>query len=368
MKIIYLECTMGAAGDMLMSALLELLDDKDAVGRELNSRGLPEVTVTWEPSVKSGIAGTHITVEIHGEVEVPGPHHKHELDHRHVTLEQINQIIMDLPVSDFVRANALAVYNIIAEAEAKAHGKEVEEIHFHEVGSMDAVTDIVGVTMLLERLSPDQIVVSPVHVGSGQVFTVHGTLPVPAPATAYILLGIPTYGTDISGELCTPTGAALLRHYAHSFGKMPLMVTEKIGYGMGTKNFAAANCVRAFWGSAPGEAGMTDRVSELRCNVYDMTPEAIGHAVDKLMESGALDVTVQPVIMKKNRPGSVISVLCPAGEEDRMAEALFRHTATLGIRRFDCDRYKLARRTVSVQTDLGSVRGKISEGFGVSRI
>ena len=255
MKIIYLECTMGAAGDMLMSALLELLDDKDAFVRELNNLGLPEVAVTWGTVCEKRHCGNacHRRNPRRSGSARPAPQALNMITAMS-TLEQINQIIMDLPVSDFVRANALAVYNIIAEAEAKAHGKEVEEIHFHEVGSMDAVTDIVGVTMLLERLSPDQIVVSPVHVGSGQVFTVHGTLPVPAPATAYILLGIP------HTEPTSPA-SSVRRQAPHCSATTPIHLGKcpdgrgKDRLRNGHKEFCSRQLRQGILGSAPGEAG-----------------------------------------------------------------------------------------------------------------
>lgn len=366
MKILFLECNMGAAGDMLMSALYELIDDKEDFLNTMNSLGLPDIAVTAETSVKCGISGTHISVTIHGEEESPGHHHKHETAHR--SMDDITRIIHALPVSDFVKEHACAVYALIAEAESTVHNKPVSEVHFHEVGALDAIVDIVGVCVLLELLSPEKILVSPIHVGSGQVFSAHGTLPVPAPATAYILRGVPTYGTDISGELCTPTGAALLHHFAGEFGKMPMMKTEKVGYGMGKKNFSAANCVRSFYGDAYDKNVASETAVELRCNVDDMTPEAVGYANELLLGCGALDCSVQSIYMKKNRPGFVISVLCFPEDADKLTQLLFKHTTTIGVRRFSCERYVLNRRNKVRETSFGPVSIKYSEGFGSTKV
>lgn len=255
MKTLYIECNMGAAGDMLMAALLELLDDKEKFIEDINCIGLADVSVSALPSVKCGVSGTNISVLIRGAEEESHDHdHHHENphggEHEHSDFHHIEHLISHLKVSDKVKKDASAIYNIIAEAESEVHGKPVSEVHFHEVGAMDAVADIVGVCMLIERLAPDEIIVSPIHVGSGNVRCSHGILPVPAPATALILRGIPVYGGTIKGELCTPTGAALLKYFADEFGAMPAFAYDKIGYGMGKKDFEAANCVRAYLGES----------------------------------------------------------------------------------------------------------------------
>ena len=262
-------------------------------------------------------------------------------------------------------SNALSVYQSIAQAESKAHGKPVEEIHFHEVGAMDAVADVVGVCMLMDRLKADQVCASPVHVGSGHVHCAHGILPVPAPATADLLRGIPSYGGEIQGELCTPTGAALLRQFVTKFGPMPQMAVEKIGYGMGSKEFPMANCVRAMLGQMEENPG--DQVAELQCNLDDMTPEDVGYAVEVLLENGALDVYTTAIQMKKNRPGILLSVLCHPEQREQMVRLLFRHTTTLGIRETEHRRYTLERSSHSVQTQWGTVDVKRAQGWGVVR-
>ena len=240
MKTLYLNCSMGAAGDMLMAALLELLPDPDSFVSKLNALAIPEVHFEKEKSIKCGITGTHMKVTVHGQEEGEMHHHSH--------LQDIEHIVSHLDVSDGIWKDILAVYQEIAQAESKVHGVPVTDIHFHEVGTMDAIADVTAVCMLMAEIAPDQVIVSPVHVGSGQVHCAHGILPVPAPATAYILKGIPIYGGQIDGELCTPTGAALLKYFATKFGDMPIMNVTSIGYGMGTKDFEAANCVRAFLG------------------------------------------------------------------------------------------------------------------------
>lgn len=381
MKTLYLDCSMGAAGDMLAAALLELLPDPDAFVAELNALAIPDVKFSREASVKCGITGTHLQVTVHGEEEgahdhhhahnhhhdhAPAHHHDHaHSHHHHASLHNIEHIVrghLSLPAT--VADNVMAVYRLIADAESKAHGKSVSEIHFHEVGTMDAIADITAVCLLMHRLAPDEIIVSPVHVGSGQVHCAHGILPVPAPATATILQDVPIYGGSIQGELCTPTGAALLKHFASRFGEMPVMRTSAIGYGMGKKDFPAANCVRALLGE---RSAASDDVIELCCNIDDMTGEAIGYAFDKLFAAGALDVYTIPIGMKKSRPGHLLHVICREADKDALVRALFAHTTTIGIRENRFRRYTLDRHIETIETADGPVRRKCSTGYGVSR-
>lgn len=381
MKTLYLDCGMGAAGDMLTAALLELLPDKEEFLSELNSLGIPGVTFFCETSVKCGIQGTHITVKAGGEEETEEMHshahehmhgHEHEHTHshdgehthHHSDMHGIEHIIGALPVNEKIKADILTVYSLIAEAESHAHGVPVTEIHFHEVGTMDAVADVTAVCMLMDRLSPEQVVVSPVHVGSGHVKCAHGILPVPAPATAYILRDVPIYGGGIEGELCTPTGAALLRRFATKFGDMPVMRTTAIGYGMGKKDFTAANCVRALLGETE-KSGET--ITELLCNLDDMTAEAIGFAQEQFFAAGALEVYTVPAQMKKSRPGVLLAVMCREKDKDQMLRLIFKHTTTLGVRENISRRHTLSRTVETVPTDLGEVRKKVSAGYGLTR-
>ena len=352
---------------MLAAALLELVPDKDGFLEKMNRLGLPGVTVSAEKAVKCGIIGTHFRVEVLGTEEDEHLHdhaHAHPHDHSHSGMEEIEHIIGHLPIPTMVKLDVLAVYRLIAEAESQAHGVPVTQIHFHEVGTLDAVADITAVCLLMHELDPDRIVASPVHVGSGSVRCAHGILPVPAPATAHLLRGIPTYGGSVPGELCTPTGAALLKHFVTEFGGQPVMRTQVIGYGMGKKDFDRANCVRAMLGDT--EEG-TDTVAELCCNVDDMTGEAIGFALERLLEAGALDVFTTSIGMKKSRPGTLITVLCRDADRKTMVQELFRHTTTLGIRERLCGRYTLERRTETLNTPYSPIRKKVSSGYGVRR-
>lgn len=363
MKTLYFDCSMGAAGDMLTAALLELLPDQEGFIEELNALGIPGVTVTKEKMSKCGIGGTHITVKVHGEEE-SGDMHGAGHTHHHSGMHDIGHIVHGLPVSDKVKKDILAVYGLIAEAESHAHGVPVTEIHFHEVGTMDAVADVTAVCLLMEKIAPGRVIASPIHVGSGQVKCAHGILPVPAPATAYILRDVPIYGGEIRGELCTPTGAALLKHFAEHFGDMPVMRTSAVGYGMGKKDFPAANCVRALLGETEN-AG--DTVTELSCNVDDMAGEAIGFAMEALFDAGALEVYTVPVGMKKSRPGTLLCVMCRESDREEMVRLIFKHTTTIGIRENVYKRYTLERSEETVQTRYGDIRKKISTGYGVTR-
>ena len=391
MKTLYLECSMGAAGDMLSAALYELLDDKEAFINKINNSGIPKVTVNAEPMTKCGILGTHMNVLVDGVSEGEEHHdhhhehdhehehhhdhdhdhdhhhdheHEHHHEHHHSSLKDIEAIIDALNIPENVKTDAKNVYAMIAEAESNAHGKPVTEIHFHEVGTMDAIADITMVCMLMNELKADKIVASEIHVGSGHVHCAHGILPVPAPATAFILRGVPFTAGHIKGELCTPTGAALIKYFAASFGEMPVMTVDKIGYGMGKKDFEQANCVRAFLGSTNEKAS---QITELSCNIDDMTGEKIAFAMEKLFEAGALEVYTIPVGMKKSRPGILLSVMCNEAKKDEMVSLIFKHTTTLGIRENVSKRYTLKREIVKKETPFGEIRIKKSEGFGVVR-
>ena len=416
MKLLYLDCGMGAAGDMLGAALAELLPDdaRDAFTSELNAAGIPGVHVSLDPSVKCGITGTHLTVTVNGTEEKEGGHshshehshhdhqhdhahehshsHVHHHDHSHRSLHDIHHIIDDLKLPEAVRTDILAVYRLIAEAESKAHDKPVSEIHFHEVGTMDAIADIASVCLLLHKLAPDQIIASPIHVGSGQVKCAHGILPVPAPATAYILKDIPIYSGSIQGELCTPTGAALLKHFVTRFDQMPLMTPASTGYGMGTKDFPAANCVRAILGESFAE-NQAETICELSCNVDDMTGEDIAFAIETFLQNGALDAFTVPCTMKKGRPGVLVTVLCKDPDQKQMTRLILQHTTTLGVRSAIKKRWVLSRtesetvipddmlanvtapnmpagsKTQELKTTGNdcTIRSKTSTGFGITR-
>lgn len=365
MRALYLDLSMGAAGDMLAAALLGLLPNPAAFVDKLNALGLPGVEYQLERAVKCGITGSHLTVLAHGQEEEAhhyhGDEHHHEdghEHHHHSDLKSIRHLVQShLTLPESVRDNVLAVYDLLAQAESQVHGVSVDQIHFHEVGTLDAVADITAVCFLMDALAPEQVFASPVHVGSGQVHCAHGILPVPAPATALLLQGIPVYGGSIAGELCTPTGAALLRHFVTKFGPMPLITPQAMGYGMGKKDFEAANCLRAILGTvdAPRE-----EIVSLSCNLDDITAEALSYAQERLWEAGALDVYTTAIGMKKSRPGILLTCLCRPADAPRLTDLLLRHTTTLGVRQQTLTRTILPRRVEEVETPYGPVRVKIS--------
>ena len=377
MRTLYFECNMGAAGDMLMAALLELHENPAEFLEEINSAGIPGVRVSAAPSVKCGVAGTHITVTVNGSEEHSedahdhshengdqhgGEHSRKHDEHHHSGLHDIGRLISRLKVSDEVKRNATAIYDLIAEAESHVHGVPIKDVHFHEIGTMDAAADIIGVCMLMEAFAPERVLASPIHVGSGQVRCSHGILPVPAPATAHILRNVPIYGGAVRGELCTPTGAAILRHFVDQFGATPVLTVSKIGYGMGKKDFESANCVRAFMGQTSGN---TDEVIEFACNLDDMTPEAVAFVQQILFEEGALDVYTIPIGMKKGRAGILLACMCRSEIKDKMISLIFKHTTTLGIRENISRRYTLHREQQEVETQYGPVRIKTASGYGI---
>ncbi|MDO4988548.1 MAG: LarC family nickel insertion protein [Synergistes sp.] len=249
MRTLYLDCGMGAAGDMMSAALLELCDNRDKFIEKINSIGIPYVNITANECKKCGISGTAISVKIHGEEECTEEKtHTHTHCHSHTHICDVWNLISSLDIPETIRKDITDVYTLIADAESRVHGVPADLVHFHEVGAMDAVADIAMTSMLIAELAPARIAASPVHVGAGYVKCAHGILPVPAPATAELLRGIPIYGGEIASELCTPTGAALLKHFVTEFVPLPLMRIEKIGYGMGKKDFDRANCIRAILG------------------------------------------------------------------------------------------------------------------------
>lgn len=362
MKTLYIDCGMGAAGDMLAAALLELFPHPEEIIKELNTLSIPHVEFSMEKSVKCGITGTHVSVKVHGLEE--DEHHPTEHSHAHNTLSGIEHILEHTTLSPKIKCDVLSVYHLIAEAESKVHGVPVSEIHFHEVGNLDAIADITAVCVLMDKLSPGRVVVSPIHVGSGQVRCAHGILPVPAPATAHLLQGCPIYSGKIQGELCTPTGAALLKHFADYFGAMPVMNVTSIGYGMGKKDFEAANCVRIFFGETEDSK---DLMYELNCNVDDMTAEQIGFALERFFAAGAAEAFTIPIQMKKSRPGTLIRVLCSEEKKETLIHSIFKYTSTAGIREIEVLRSVLERDIREIETVYGNVRRKDYTGYGVSR-
>ena len=394
MKTLYLDLPMGAAGDMLSAALYELLNEEERKSfiEEINKAGIPGVTVTAEKSEKCGITGTHFAVKVDGQEEESHDHHEHHHDeehhhdhshepshdhthehehsheheghHHHTSMAEIESIINSLKIPENVKEDIIEVYKLIAAAESNAHGKPVTDIHFHEVGTMDAIADITSVCLLFKKIGAQNIFASAINVGSGQVHCAHGILPVPAPATAFILKDIPVYSNHIKGELCTPTGAALLKHFVNHFGTMPPIKMSAIGYGMGKKDFEAANCVRVILGDSDEKP---ETILEYTCNLDDISAERIGFAMEQLFAAGAVEAYTIPVTMKKSRPGNLLCVMCRERDKQKILETIFKHTTTLGVRENVSNRYFLERSIETVKTEFGDIRIKRAEGYGVKR-
>ncbi len=386
MKTLYIECSMGVSGDMLVAALTDLFPDREEIVSELNSLGIPGVSFHLSDVSKCGILGRHMTVLVNGEEEGDGDHHhdhthEHHHDHHHDDhhhehhhhsrgMAEIEDIVKKLDIPDRVKDDVLKVYSLIAGAESSVHGKSVSEIHFHELGTMDAIADITAVSSLIRKLSPERIVSSPLNLGSGTVKCAHGILPVPAPAVSLLIKGMPVYSDGTEGELTTPTGAALIKYFADSFGVMPEMDITGTGVGTGSRDYPRPNCIRVFEGdsSVSGMNGIGDRVAEISCNIDDMTGEEIGYAVERLLFKGALDVFTTPVGMKKNRPGTMLTVLCMEDDLERFEDLIFKYTSTLGLRFSIRERRILERKEEEVSLPSGGVRIKHSSGYGAERV
>ena len=362
MKILYFDCGMGAAGDMLCAALLDLMEKPETFVDEFNALGLTGVEMSLEEGESCAIRGRRVHIRVNG-LEETALNCEHDRHSEHIgqqrTLDEVLLLINVLPLTETVRRDAAEIYRSIAEAEAKIHNKAVSEVHFHELGSLDALADITAFCMLLERLAPDEIHASAIHVGSGKVRCAHGLMPVPAPATAELLRGIPTYGGEISGELCTPTGAALIKYFVKKFGSQPPMTVSAVGYGLGTKVFSAPNCVRAFLGEAKASS---ENVEEISCNLDDMTGEAIGFALERLLENGALDAYYIPIGMKKSRPGVMLCCLCKPEDTKKLSELMLKYTSSLGVRVTGYRRTTLERETEEISTPYGTVHIKTAGG------
>jgi uncharacterized protein (TIGR00299 family) protein len=345
MKLAYFDCFSGASGDMTLGALADAGVDPKALLAAIDSLGLP-AKVTFEPARRAGFRATYARVEA-----------AHEHAHRH--LHHIEAIIDKGALTPRQKDLAKAIFQKLGEAEAEAHGIPIEKVHFHEVGAVDSIVDIVGAAVGLDLLGVERFEASPVPPGRGSVKGAHGRMPIPTPATAALLKGIPLADSPAEVELTTPTGAAILATICETFGPLPAMTIESIGLGAGTKDFPGhANILRLFVGRVAAPAG-SDRIWVLETNLDDLPGEVVGYTTAQLMAAGALDAFVTPIQMKKNRPGSMITVLCAGEKAAAMEEILFRETGTLGIRRHQVARHKLQRKAVEVETPFGTVKGKL---------
>ncbi|MEK6675907.1 MAG: nickel pincer cofactor biosynthesis protein LarC [Planctomycetota bacterium] len=357
MNLAYFDCFSGAAGDMVVASLIDAGAEVSRLRSELSKLGLTGYALDAQRVTKQGFAATHFAVTLEPTTSQP---------HRH--LRPILQILEQAAISPHVRGQAAKVFERLAEAEAKVHGTTQDRVHFHEVGAVDAIIDVVGTMIALEMLGVERVVCSAIPVGSGTVTCSHGVMPVPAPATAELLKGVPIAGCDEPGELTTPTGAALLTTLASEWGSMPAMCVRTIGYGAGTRDGKTRpNVMRVLIGES-GASGNVDEIAVLETQIDDATPEIIGHCVERLLKEGARDVFTVPIQMKKSRPGVLLTVLCEPSIVSGMERILFVETTTFGIRRHTATRSMLQRRHDIVTTIYGDIRVKIGEGFGVTTV
>jgi len=346
MKLLYLDCFAGISGDMLLGALLDLGVSEDALRMELAKLKLPGYTISTRRVVKRHISATKFECAC-GQ----------EQDHR--SYSQIAEMIERSTLAESVKRRALSVFRRLGEAEAKIHGVPLEKIHFHEIGAVDSIVDIVGACIALEMLGVDGVQASPVPLGSGFVETAHGKFPVPAPATLELLRGVPTQTSDEPVELVTPTGAALLAEFCTRYVPIPAMTIEKIGYGAGTRNLERRpNVLRAVLGTT-ATATESETVTVIETNIDDMNPQWFGDVMERLLAAGALDVFLTPVQMKKNRPGTLLTVLCATSDSDRLADLVLTHTTSFGVRIHEARRRMLAREIVRVPTRFGEIEVKV---------
>jgi uncharacterized protein (TIGR00299 family) protein len=349
MRTLYFDCFAGASGDMILGALVSVGVDRHALVEQLSLLGVSGYEIDFETVDRSGISATRAHVRT-----------EHEHAHRH--LSDILKIIDESSLSESVKERAARIFRRLGEVEAKIHNVSVERIHFHEVGALDAIIDVVGACIGFELLGIERFVCSELHVGSGMVEMAHGRFPVPPPAVAELLKDAPVYSTDIKGELVTPTGAAIISTVCQEFGPLPKMKIERTGYGAGAREYQNfPNVLRLMIGDdEAGEASGDERLIVVETNIDDMSPQLYGYVMEQALAQGALDCYFTPVQMKKNRPGVLVSILCRPSELDSMCKLLLTETTTLGVRYYEVLRRALVRETVSVKTEFGPIDVKVA--------
>lgn len=348
MKIAYLDCASGISGDMTLGALVDAGVPLEKMQAGIDSLGLPNCRLEAEEVQRKGFRATKI-------------HVRHEPEHAHRHLHHITEMIEGSQLTPAERELAIRIFTHVGEAEAHVHGTTIRKVHFHEVGAVDSIADIVGAAIGWTHLAVDQVVGSPIPTGTGSITIAHGKTSVPAPATAELLKGIPLAASTVEAELTTPTGAALVKALCSEYGPLPAMTIDAIGYGAGDKDFdTQANILRLLVGTTADSVTSGDRVVILETNLDDTTGEVIGHCTERLFEDGALDVYTTPIQMKKNRPAVKLTVLCAGADRERLEQRIFAETSTLGIRRTMADRTTLARELLTVQTPWGAVAGKLA--------
>ena len=346
MRIAYLDCASGISGDMTLGALIDAGVDLATVQAGIDSLGLPSCRLVTAEVKKNGFRALQLTVE-------------HEPEHKHRHLHHITAMIDGSTLTPRQRELATRIFRKLAEAEAKVHGSTIEKVHFHEVGAVDSIADIVGSAIAFDLLGVDRIVCAPVPTGSGFVEIAHGRCSIPAPATAELLRGVPLAEFACDGELTTPTGAAIVAALVDDFGPLPAMAIETIGYGAGQKDFPQPNLLRLIVGQTTG-AVATDSIVLLETNLDDVTGEAVAFCAEQLLKTGALDVSTTPLMMKKGRPGVLLAVQCRAADADELASIVFRETTALGLRRSMVQRMTLPRQATTVNTAYGAVAGVVA--------
>jgi len=356
-KIAYLDCSSGISGDMFLAVLLDAGLESEALLNELRKLPLAGYEFKSAGVLRGGLTGTRVEVA----VSEPQPERR---------LREIQQLLEGSALTAVVKAEALKMFGRLAEVEGRLHGKPATEVHFHEVGAVDAILDIVGACVGLGLLGVDELVCSPLNVGGGRVETAHGTLPVPAPATAELLKGTPVYSSGVEGELVTPTGAVIVTTLASSFGPMPPIKVARIGYGAGSRDYPGhPNMARLFVGerseiAEPRAFNLGEVVTVIEANVDDMSPQIYGYVVERALAAGALDIACSSIQMKKNRPGLEISILCAPERAEALAQLLFEETTTIGLRVHQAARLVLEREMASVETPYGTVRVKVARRHG----
>jgi len=351
--ILYLDCFSGISGDMFLGAMLDLGLDIDEFLNELNKIPIADYEIDIKKSIKGGITGT--------DVDISTKEH-----HPHRGLKDIYEIIDKSSLKPEVKEKSKAAFHKLAMVEGGIHGKSPEEIHFHEVGAVDSIIDIIGACILMDMLNPSKVYSSSVNVGYGTVKCAHGILPVPAPAALELLKGIPVYSGEEEGENTTPTGALILTMFVDEFRTLPSSITQKTGYGLGKAERKSPNVLRTLLlQSSQKDVDNADferdEVTVLEANIDDMNPQIYEEVMGSFFKKGALDVFLTPIIMKKGRPAIKLSILCPLDKKRIMIEAILRETTTIGVREIRVERTKLHRELVKLDTPLGSVQGKVSK-------
>ena len=374
-RVLYFDCFSGISGDMALGALLDAGLPFDDLKAALGSLALGDAHVHASKVLRAGVSATKFSVHEHAGGGAPHAHDSHDHEHHshgsaahaahpHRHLSAINKLIDTSALSAPARERAKQMFRRLGEAEAAIHQMPLEKVHLHEVGALDSIIDIVGIAFAMEWAAADRVVCSPLNVGGGMVDSAHGRFPVPAPATVALLGDAPVYGGTVQKELVTPTGALIATSYASSFGPIPAMSIERVGYGAGDRDEPATpNVLRVMIGRAAA-GPTTERVSVIECEIDDMNPQIFGVVMERLYAAGALEVFYVPVQMKKNRPGTLLSVVAQPEQRSRMTEVIFRETTTIGLRYYDVDRECLERRIVPVETPLGTVRFKIASRGG----